>query len=464
MNWNGFISLGIAVTACVVTPATHAANGQCDAHWLPGPGFPGLNAQPQAATTWDPDGPGPQPPLLVVGGLFSVAGNTSASYIAAWNGTSWSSLGTGTTGVVDAVAVFNDGSGSALYAGGGFVSAGGVPANRIAKWNGTSWSALGTGIGPIFSQVLALAVFDDGTGSALYAAGDFTTAGGAPVNYIAKWNGTNWSPVGAGLGYIVLALKVFDDGTGPALYAGGRFTTAGGAPANYVAKWNGTSWSALATGMNDWVQDLAVFDDGSGPALYAGGNFTTADGVTAYGVAKWNGVSWSALASQLNAYAIVRTLTVFNGGTGPALYVGGYIISAGGNPAGNIAKWSGATWSSPVGLGGDVYELTVFDDGNGPALYAGGLFTGGGGVAVNHIAKWNGMGWSPLGAGLNDSVSAVGVFDAGAGPALYAGGQFHHRRGHACEPNRQVERDRLVSSRDRYRRRHFSVCFRICRV
>jgi len=49
--------------------------------------------------------------------------------------------------------------------------------------------------------------------------------------------------------------------------------------------------------MNNWVGALTVFDDGSGPALYAGGNFTIAGGVAANRVAKWNGSSWSSLGS-----------------------------------------------------------------------------------------------------------------------------------------------------------------------
>jgi hypothetical protein len=36
--------------------------------------------------------------------------------------------------------------------------------------------------------------------------------------------------------------------SGPALYAGGDFTTAGGGSANYLAKWNGASWSAMGSG------------------------------------------------------------------------------------------------------------------------------------------------------------------------------------------------------------------------
>jgi hypothetical protein len=68
---------------------------------------------------------------------------------------------------------------------------------------------------------------------------------------------------------------VFDDGGGPELVAGGFFTTAGGVAAEYIAKWDGSSWSPLGGGMNDWVDALEVFDDGIGlSALYAGGYFS----------------------------------------------------------------------------------------------------------------------------------------------------------------------------------------------
>jgi hypothetical protein len=37
-------------------------------------------------------------------------------------------------------------SGTNLYVGGGFTTAGEVTANYIAKWNGSAWSALGSGM------------------------------------------------------------------------------------------------------------------------------------------------------------------------------------------------------------------------------------------------------------------------------------------------------------------------------
>jgi len=162
---------------------------------------------------------------------------------------------------VQALATFDDGSGGgpALYAGGSFTTAGGVAANRIAKWNGSSWSALGSGMNN--NSVRALATFDDGSGGgpALYAGGVFTTAGGVTATFIAKWNGSSWSALGSGMNNTVQALATFDDGSGggPALYAGGEFTTAGGVVANLIAKWGCEAGGLFGDLNNDGIVDGA---------------------------------------------------------------------------------------------------------------------------------------------------------------------------------------------------------------
>ena len=129
----------------------------------------------------------------------------------------------------------------------------------------------------------------------------------------------NWSALGSGINGSVYALAV----SGSDLYAAGVFTTAGGVTVSNVAKWNGSSWSALGSGMaggsvgGSNVQALAV----SGADLYAGGNFTTAGGVTVGNVAKWNGSSWSALGSGVSgfgAYTFVSALAM----SGTNLYAG----------------------------------------------------------------------------------------------------------------------------------------------
>jgi prepilin-type N-terminal cleavage/methylation domain-containing protein len=84
-----------------------------------------------------------------------------------------------------AVLVVRAVSGSDVYAGGNFTTAGGSAANYIAKWDGSAWSALGSGMGgTAFPGVNALAV----SGSDLYAGGFFTTAGGKVSGYAARAN------------------------------------------------------------------------------------------------------------------------------------------------------------------------------------------------------------------------------------------------------------------------------------
>ena len=414
---------------------------------------------------FDDDGPGPNPPALYAGGNFSFAGGVSAKAIAKWNGSSWSAVGGGMiannfTADVTSLFVFDDdGAGPdapALYAGGYFDTAGGLSAKNIAKWDGASWSALGSGMSDNnIPHVYSLTAFDDGTGLALHAGGQFTHAGGINATYIAKWNGSSWSAVGDGTNSIVHALTPFDaDGAGgnPArLYAGGFFTAAGGNGADGIADWDGSSWSRVASGPNNGlngpVSALKVFDDdGTGPhapALYAGGSFTSAGSVNTNGVAKWDGSSWSPLGTGLmngaNAAGALAFCAFDEDGAGPnppALFVGGSFTSAGGVSANNIARWDGVAWSAlGSGLGGtfsnppEVEALVVFDDGTGPALFVGGTFTTAGRVSVNNIAKWNGTSWSALASGVNHVVRALAVFDDGTGAQLIAGGQFNSAGG-----------------------------------
>ena len=92
------------------------------------------------------------------------------------------------------------------------------------------------------------------------------------------------------------------------LYIGGRFSIAGDAVCSSVAKWDGTTWSALGAGVVGRVYALAVDESGN---LYAGGGFTTAGGVSANRIAKWDGSAWSALGSGLSGSGSkVRALAV----------------------------------------------------------------------------------------------------------------------------------------------------------
>ena len=294
---------------------------------------------------------------LYVGGDFTTAGGTNANSIAEWNGSSWLALGSGMNSFVSALAV----SGSTLYAGGNFSTAGDdTNASYIAEWNGSSWFALGSGIsgegsdgfGPV---VNALAVL----GSTLYVGGDFSSAGGSTANSIAQWKSGSWSGLGSGIsgvrvnpgyGSYVSALAV----SGSALYAGGFFSRAGGIGVNYIAEWNGSNWLVLSLGSGisgvgfdgngPYVSALAA----SGNNLYVGGDFSMAgDATNANCVALWNGSSWLALGSGISGVGLndesgpnVSALAV----SGSTLYVGGDFSMAGGTNASCIAQWNGSNW------------------------------------------------------------------------------------------------------------------------
>ncbi len=291
-------------------------------------GSAGLSAFKEALLSFD-DGDGPA--LYAAGWQTSMATGTTG-WVVRLDGGNWTSIGTGPPAKppIYALAGYDDGNGPALYAGGHFTSIpGGTSfASSIAKWDGAGWQALGPGV---FGAVRALAVFDDGGGSALYAAGDVENIGGpsgTPVGRIARWNGSTWSALGAGLDGTVTALAVWNDGGGSALYAAGDFATAGGQPASRTAKWNGSTWSALGSGLDGEVKELAVFDDGAGSALYATGAFTTAGGRPAAGAARWDGAAWTPVGT--GGGPVAASLAVFDSGAGPALYFGGKVLQTGG--------------------------------------------------------------------------------------------------------------------------------------
>jgi hypothetical protein len=341
----------------------------------------------------------------------------------------WSALGTGPGEIVLDFEIFDDGTGPALFACGNFVQADGFFVHRVVKWDGEQWVQVGPDLG---ASARTLEVFDDGTGPALYVGGSFTKVGGISVDSIAKWDGQSWTPVGTGLNDGVWDLHVFDDGSGPALYAGGRFTQAGSTPASRVARWDGSSWSALGDGVEacvspngscvTFVNDLATFDDGSGASLIVGGWFGLAGGIEASNIAKWDGASWSALGEGSDG--AVEGVAVFDDGTGPAIYAGGTFLTSDGVGAANgIGRWTGTSWVAlDEGMAGPIYDLTLFDDGTGPAIYIVGFFTQpiGGGEPLNRIAKWNGETWEPLGLGTDGPIYAV----LGHDESLFVGGDF----------------------------------------
>lgn len=267
---------------------------------------------------------------VYVGGDFTNMGGSGADYIARWDGSAWNTVG-GATALNNSVYALAFGPDGTLYVGGSFTNAGGnASADGIATWNGSAWGNLSTGTA---GQILCLAVTPTG---GLYVGGGFTSIGGSTADNLAFWNGSAWANLASdtAINNNVYALVVDAAGN---LYAAGDFTDAGGvANADRIAKWSGTIWSALGTGSAASVRTLAIGPDGG---VYAAGNFTAIGGVTAAHIAKWNGTSWAPLGSGLTTD--VYTLAFI----GDQLYAGGVIATAGGiSVPDGLAIWSGGAW------------------------------------------------------------------------------------------------------------------------
>lgn len=517
----------LVAAASALCALAGSAWAQCTPQWLPGQQPPGVNGAVSAMTKWDPDGAGPGAPVLVAGGSFEVAGNAVAGHVAAWDGTRWSPLGAGppteviygfTSGSVTTLGVYNGellagvashtteysplSAGEVLYrwdgaswvgagtgikgapplyyspsslvsagagalavyqgqliVGGHFATVNGQPAGGLARLAG-SWQPMAGGVN---GSVYALAVFQ----GQLYAGGEFTTAGGLPAANIARWDGASWHPVAAGVTAgsdpMVLALTVFDG----ALAAAGSFQSAGGIAASNVARWNGSAWQALGAGIPQaqgyGVRSLAVYDG----ELVASGRFSSAQ--PGQHVRRWNGQVWQdtgiGFEDRYEGDSQVGSLLTFNG----ELVAAGHFRGAGGNPAWNMARWSGlsgqwrslggtpgiidgmmagvceyaggvAAWGMihegtghiggvlhRVGMAGPWQTLATFPDSGvsdaieyGGELVIGGPFMHVGGVPAKRIARWNGLQWRPLHWGMTNTVNALELYNGD----LVAGGQF----------------------------------------
>ena len=368
--------LSFALVACALSARSSA---QCQS-WSSS-GFAALGANgPVHAYAYFDDGTGP---ALYVGGTFTSIGGVSANHLARWNGVSWSALGAGTPADVLTMCVWNDAAGPCLLIG-GVSGSGTFQTAELDRWVSAGLSPYMIGVSG--HSVNALTVYDDGHGLALYIGGWINL--NTPSSGIVRWDGTTLSALQGGLIGQANALRVFDDGSGKRLWIGGYFSHVngqGGPAAFNVATWDGTHLMAPA-GFDLPVIDFAVYDSGTGPALYAAGFFTSP---TPY-LARWTGSAWAAVpGAPDNA---VRSLAVFDDGSGTQLFAAGMFTHAGGASIGHIAKWNGSAWSALGGGLDDSVEwggaMQSFADvpGSPPALLVGGAFS----TPTPHLARWIG--------------------------------------------------------------------------
>ena len=313
---------------------------------------------------------------------------------------SWSPLSTGLSGggtLGNCFTIYNN----KLIVGGTFETAGGNISKGVASWDGSNWSPMNTGLealAPYNYKVRSLAVFNN----TLFAGGSFNSAGGTPLNNLAKWNGTSWLPVTLNMhtpSYVygggIYSLLVFNN----ALYVAGTFDSIGGIAANNIAKYDGINWTALGNGITYTnptspipfckIRSLYSYNN----ELIVGGYFNQAGTIAANNIAKWNGTTWSTLgvgipnSSSGTIKSNVTSLCVYNS----QLYVG--------NTTSGISKWNGTNWSAvgggiPFYNGGDqVSSMCVYNN----KLILAGYFNKPGNLDINNVAAWNGSNWFYVG-------------------------------------------------------------------
>jgi hypothetical protein len=269
--------------------------------------------------------------LYVAGNFEDAAGIAQADHIAMWDGHDWSALGSDVSGngaisgafpiQIEALAAVGDD----LYVGGNFTDAGGDPtADYIARWDGKQWHGVGSngeGNGALTKAAKAILPVSGG----LYVGGNFEDAGSLPsADFVAFFDTNNqtWLPLGsndAGQGQLQSSVYTLAK-IGSNIYAGGRFVNLWGS-GNYVSRWDGTSWHPVGGNtLNGDVFALAEFNG----HLIAGGDFN----IPADYIAILDNGAWSTLGPDEALDYTVESLLV----NGTDVYAGGQFSNAGGMP------------------------------------------------------------------------------------------------------------------------------------
>jgi hypothetical protein len=407
-----------------------AAQPPCPLAWQAGDGIAGLDGPANAMLEWDPDGPGPLPVQIVVGGAFRVAGDRIASNIALYDPAvpAWTPIGNGILAEVTSLLVRSNGR---LVAG--------TKVGAVQEWNGTAWQALGGAQNQVVNSLVELPNGD------LVAGGTFWQIAGAPINGLARWDGSQWSALGnpsmpSSIGTIQ-SMVLLPNGD---LVVGGLFSAIGGVACNGVARWNGSLWAPLGAGSMLFASGLVAVANGE---LLAFGNFPPASG---FGYSRWDGSAWNPVpagvpagAVPLRAIGADGVLFLGSGGlyvqqptgwtnliawspataprcgllraNGEAL-VGGNFTSLNGQISLRVARWNGSQWQPSVaGNAGSITAAAVAPDGS---VLVGGTFETLGGVAADGVARFDGTSWSPLGFAADVVGSVVARPD---GEVLFAG-------------------------------------------
>src|SRR5262245_29693800 len=125
----------IALLAVCTNPVLAAD----DDHWETKFGAPGADGVVNRIVTSGSD--------VYLTGTFTSAGEAGCVGVAKWDGANWTGFGSGFAVGPNPVGFALAVRGSEVYVGGIFITnISGVPVRNLGKWNGSTWSQLGNGI------------------------------------------------------------------------------------------------------------------------------------------------------------------------------------------------------------------------------------------------------------------------------------------------------------------------------
>lgn len=366
---------------------------------------------------------------LIAAGQFLQIGTTPANGIAAYDGTSWSTLGGSLSIGADVEELLVTSAG--LFVSGQFTTVDGQNAEGFAHWDGSSWTGLdgnprrltlwngavaglvGDNAAQLNGEAWTLLPANSAfpmtnlvaVGTTLFSAGGVRPLAGASQYDFAMLEGPAWRRMradGLGLDGPVTAMCVYRD----TLVVAGDF----GALRPAMLQWDGSQWHAFPHPIRN-VRSLIVFEGD----LIAGGSFQQVESRDFNSVARWNGAAWSPLGTgltyQVSDGAVgagsVYALCEFNGEIIAAGGIGHEIRTASPYPGG-IARWDGTQWAA-IGLGPDP-EASLCLAVRGTELIA----AGDGCPTSASVSRWDGTNWTRI-----DNVAASRI--AVLGNEIYAG-------------------------------------------
>ena len=260
---------------------------------------------------------------VYVGGDFTEAGSQKTEQVAAWDGSSWTTFDLEPAlRSARTLAVAN----GRLYVAGTVFEAG-MYLIRVFTLEGRTWTQVGEDLRGL--QIGGLAVYDD----LVYISGVVWSEHDDRYDtHVLRWTGTSWEGFAgdtfngfvAGSAHVLLANAEF-------LYAGGGFWEIGGIAATGIARWDGTQWHPVGEGVAGVVR-TATF---KGSDLYIGGHFEGTEGEPLKNFARWNGATWEGLGEGVHGGTVVDIVFV-----GSSVYV----VTTMEQSPNTLWKWDGDVW------------------------------------------------------------------------------------------------------------------------